>query len=64
MKKIKSLFRWLLGKTEPASDPLGRALEAFRDPLADPLELSHRLVACLRPKTGATAASCNATSAC
>ena len=50
MKKIKSLFRWLLGKTEPASDPLGRALEAFRDPLADPLELSHRLVACLRPK--------------
>lgn len=50
MQQIKPFINWLLGKPQPASDPLGDALAAFRDPLADSLELSRRLVVCLRPK--------------
>ena len=49
MTTIRALFRWLLGKPASLSDPLGKALERFRNPDADTLELIRRLVAVLRP---------------
>jgi len=50
MNKIQTLFRWLLGKPPPETDPVGSALTAFRDPAADSLELIRHLVAALRPR--------------
>ena len=50
MTKIRALLRWLLGKPAPSSDPLGEALDRFRNPDADTLELIRRLVAVLRPR--------------
>ena len=50
MEKIKKLSLWLLGKPAPAGDPLAEALAAYRDPNADTLELTRRLIAVLRPK--------------
>ncbi|MBS1145349.1 MAG: putative site-specific recombinase [Proteobacteria bacterium] len=50
MTKIQALFRWLLGKPTPLGDPLADALNRFRDPDADTLDLMRRLVAALRPK--------------
>ena len=50
MTKMQSFFRWLLGKPTPVGDPLTEALNRFRDPAVDTLELMRRLVAALRPK--------------
>jgi site-specific recombinase len=49
MTKTQSFFLWLLGKPTPSGDPLADALNSFRDPEADTLELMRRLVAVLRP---------------
>lgn len=49
MTTIRALFRWLLGKPASLSDPLIKALDRFRNPEADTLELIRRLVAVLRP---------------
>ena len=49
MKKIGNLFQWLLGKPAPSGDPVAAALAAYRDPTADSLDLTRRLVARLRP---------------
>ena len=57
MTRIRALFRWLLGKSVSAGDPLGEALERFRQPEADTLELLRRLVAVLRPANGHDQAS-------
>ncbi len=54
MPKNNKFLHWLLGKPAPAGDPLTAALAAYRDPNADSLELTRRLVACLRPKTPTT----------
>ena len=43
MTRIRALFRWLLGKSASAGDPLGEALERFRQPEANTLELLRRL---------------------
>ncbi len=51
MPKIRALFRWLLGKPSTNGDPLGKALDAFRTPEADTLELIRRLVGVLRPQS-------------
>ncbi len=51
MPKIRTLFRWLLGKPSTNGDPLGKALDAFRNPEADTLELIRRLVGVLRPQS-------------
>ena len=50
MAKIRSFLRWLLGKPASAGNPLEEALNAFRQPEADTLELLRRLVAVLRPQ--------------
>ena len=50
MTKIQSFLLWLFGKPTPAGDPLADALNRFRDPEADTLELIRRLVAVLRPQ--------------
>ncbi len=50
MTKLRSLFHWLLGKPGTPPDLIGQALDAFRDPAADPLELIRQLVAALRPR--------------
>jgi site-specific recombinase len=49
MTRIRALFRWLLGKPAPAGDPVDEALERFRQPETDTLELLLGLVAVLRP---------------
>ena len=49
MKKIGNLFQWLLGKPAPSGDPVAAALAAYRDPTANSLDLTRRLVARLRP---------------
>ena len=41
---------WLASRKQPAEERLLAALEAFRDPAADTLELVRRLVAEIRPK--------------
>ncbi len=51
MSFLDRFTRWLPGRREPRSDPLLAALEAFRDPAADPLQLIRRLVAAIRPKS-------------
>jgi site-specific recombinase len=51
MTKTKALFRWLLGKPTQLGDPLADALNRFRNPEADTLELMRRLVAALRPQS-------------
>jgi len=51
MTKIGNLFRWLLGKPAPAGDPIATALAAYRDPNADSLDITRRLIAQLRPKS-------------
>jgi site-specific recombinase len=50
MKNIGKLFQWLLGKPTPSGDPVATALAAYRDPTADSLDLTRRVVARLRPK--------------
>jgi site-specific recombinase len=49
MTRIRALFRWLLGKPAPAGNPVDEALERFRQPETDTLELLRGLVAVLRP---------------
>lgn len=51
MTRLRTLVHWLLGKTPPAGDPVANALNRFRDPTADTLELVRRLVATLRPQS-------------
>jgi len=51
MTTMRTFLRWLLGKPTPSGDPVGDALQAFRDSAADPLELIRRLVAVLRPQS-------------
>lgn len=51
MTKIQAFFLWLFGKASPVGDPLADALNRFRDPQADTLELMRRLVAALRPQS-------------
>ena len=48
MTRMRTFFRWLLGKPATTGDPLAQALERFADPDADTLELIRRLVAELR----------------
>lgn len=50
MTRLRTLTHWLLGKTPPPGDPVADALNRFRDPEADTLELVRRLVAALRPQ--------------
>jgi site-specific recombinase len=50
MTRLRTLIHWLLGKTPPPGDPVADALNRFRDPEADTLELVRRLVATLRPQ--------------
>ncbi len=50
MTKINAILHWLLGKPKIDDDPLGKALDAFRDTTADPLQLIRRLVDTLRPQ--------------
>jgi len=50
MSVFTRLSRWLSGRSQPAEERLKAALEAFRNPAADPLELARRLVAEIRPK--------------
>ena len=50
MGRSSSFFHWLFGKRKAASDLLLEALEAYRDPNAEPLALTRQLVAQLRPK--------------
>ena len=50
MTRLRTLIHWLLGKTPPPGDPVADALNRFRDPAADTLELVRRLVAVLRPQ--------------
>lgn len=50
MTRLRTLIRWLLGKTPPPGDPVAEALNRFRNPAADTLELVRRLVAVLRPQ--------------
>ncbi|PKO87072.1 MAG: hypothetical protein CVU16_16255 [Betaproteobacteria bacterium HGW-Betaproteobacteria-10] len=54
MPKNNKFIHWLLGKPAPAGDPLAATLAAYRDPNANSLELTRRLVAYLRPKTPTT----------
>ena len=57
MTRLRTLIHWLLGKTPPPGDPVAAALNRFRDPEADTLELVRRLVATLRPQNGRDQAS-------
>ena len=50
MTRLRTLIHWLLGKTPPPGDPVAEALNRFRNPSADTLELVRRLVAVLRPQ--------------
>lgn len=50
MTRMRTFFRWLLGKPATTGDPLAQALERFADPDADTLELIRHLVAQLRPR--------------
>jgi len=50
MTRLRTLIHWLLGKTPPPGDPVADALNRFRAPEADTLELVRRLVATLRPQ--------------
>ena len=49
MSLSERLSRWLPDRPKPQDERLEEALEAFRDPSADSLELARRLVAALRP---------------
>ena len=51
MASIRTFFQWLFGKSAPTGDPLSEALNRFRDPEADSLQLTHQLVAVLRPSS-------------
>ena len=50
MSIIEKLPRWLPGRRKSPEDRLAAALEAFRDPAADTLDLIRRLVSVLRPR--------------
>ncbi len=50
MSIIEKLTGWLPGRRKSPEDRLVAALEAFRDPAADTLDLIRRLVSVLRPK--------------
>ena len=49
MSLIARLTRWLSGRQGSPENRLSAALEAFRDPAADTLDLIRRLVAAVRP---------------
>ena len=49
MSLIARLTRWLPGRQGSPENRLSAALEAFRDPAADTLDLIRRLVAAVRP---------------
>jgi site-specific recombinase len=49
MAIFEKFGRWLASRAQDPAERLGVALEAFRDPAADTLELVRRLVAALRP---------------
>ena len=51
MTKLRNPLHWLFGRPPPADDPLAEALNRFRNPEADTLELIRRLVAVLRPQS-------------
>ena len=50
MSIIERLTGWLPGRRKSPEDRLADALEAFRDPAADTLDLIRRLVSVLRPR--------------
>jgi len=50
MSIIEKLTGWLPGRRKSPEDRLAAALEAFRDPAADTLDLIRRLVSVLRPR--------------
>ena len=52
MTRLRTLIHWLLGKTPPPGDPVADALNRFRDPEADTLELVRRLVERVRAEWG------------
>ena len=41
--------RWLAARRQPPEARLHEAMEAFRDPVAEPLHLIRRVIAALRP---------------
>ncbi|MCG2576290.1 site-specific recombinase [Dechloromonas sp. XY25] len=47
---MRTFLHWLLGKPATAVHPVGNALQRFRQPDADTLELIRNLVAVLRPQ--------------
>jgi site-specific recombinase len=47
---MRNFLHWVLGKPKSSGDPLADALNRFRTPEADTLELIRRLVATLRPQ--------------
>jgi len=49
MSLLDRFARWLSGRPKSGDDPVMAALEAFRDPDADTLDLVRRLVALVRP---------------
>ena len=51
MSFFEKFTRWLPGRAKSAEERLSAALDAFRDPAADTLELGRRLVAALRPQS-------------
>ena len=50
MSIFTRLARWFSGRSQSPEERLRAALEAFRDPAADTLDLIRRLVAVIRPK--------------
>ncbi|WP_153145402.1 site-specific recombinase [Dechloromonas sp. H13] len=50
MSLFARISRWLAHRAQPPEDRLRAAVEAFRDPAADTLELVRRLVAEIRPQ--------------
>ena len=50
MHKLQNWLDWWLGKPQPASDPLGEALQAFQQDDAESTQLLRQLVAVIRPR--------------
>ena len=51
MAKPRLFLQRVFGKPAPSGDPVAEALNHFRAPKADTLELARRLVATLRPQS-------------
>ncbi|HLO64664.1 MAG TPA: preprotein translocase subunit TatB [Azonexus sp.] len=51
MTTMRTFWHWLLGKPAPYANPVGTALQRFRNPEADTLELIRSLVGVLRPQS-------------